>query len=57
MRGSMCLSIFIRISAATLRGRQKMSCNFTEILKAQKFHVVRRLIRYFFIILYDWVLP
>ena len=32
----MCLLIFIRISAATLRGRQTKSCNFTEILKAQK---------------------
>ena len=32
----MCLLIFIRISAATLRGWQKKSCNFTEILKAQK---------------------
>ena len=30
MRGSMCLLIFIRISAATLRGRRKMPCNFTE---------------------------
>ena len=33
----MCLLICIRISAATLRGRQTKSCNFTEILKAQKF--------------------
>ena len=32
----MCLLIFIRISAVTLRGRQTKSCNFTEILKAQK---------------------
>ena len=32
----MCLLIFIRISAATLRGWQTKSCNFTEILKAQK---------------------
>ena len=32
----MCLLIFLRISAATLRGRQTKSCNFTEILKAQK---------------------
>ena len=32
----MCLLIFIRISASTLRGRQTKSCNFTEILKAQK---------------------
>ena len=31
----MCLLIFIRISAATLRGRQTKSCNFTKILKAQ----------------------
>ena len=28
----MCLLIFIRISAATLRGRQMKLCNFTEIL-------------------------
>ena len=43
----MCLLIFIRISAATLRGRQTKSCYFTEILKAQKFkkiHVVRLII-------------
>ena len=32
----MCLLIFIRISAATLPGRQTKWCNFTEILKAQK---------------------
>ena len=32
----MCLLIFIRISAATLHGRQTKSCNFTKILKAQK---------------------
>ena len=32
----MCLLIFIRISAATVRGRPMKSCNFTEILKAQK---------------------
>ena len=32
----MCLLIFIRISATTLRGRQTKLCNFTEILKAQK---------------------
>ena len=32
----MCLLIFIRISAATLCGRQTKSCNFTEILKVQK---------------------
>ena len=39
----MCLLIFIRISAATLRGRQKKSCNFTEILKAQKLKNSHRL--------------
>ena len=38
----MCLLIFIRISAATLRGRQMKSCNFTEILKAQKLKISRR---------------
>ena len=38
----MCLLIFIRISAATLRGRQTKSCNFTEILKAQKLKNSRR---------------
>ena len=32
----MFLLIFIKISAANLRGRQTKSCNFTEILKAQK---------------------
>ena len=32
----MCLLIFIRISAATLCGRQTKLCNFTEIIKAQK---------------------
>ena len=32
----MCLLIFLRISAATLHGRQTKSCNFTEMLKAQK---------------------
>ena len=32
----MCLLILIRISATTLHGRQKKSCNFTEILKTQK---------------------
>ena len=31
----MCLLIFIRISAATLRGQQTKLCNFTKILKAQ----------------------
>ena len=36
MGGQMCLLIFIRISATTLRSRQTKSCNFTEILKAQK---------------------
>ena len=35
----MCLLIFIRISAATLRGRHTKSCNFTEILKAQKLKI------------------
>ena len=38
----MCLLIFIRISAATLRGRQTKSCNFTKILKAQKLKNSRR---------------
>ena len=38
----MCLLIFIRISAVTLRGWQTKSCNFTEILKAQKFKISRR---------------
>ena len=38
----MCLLIFIRISAATLRGRQTKSFNFTEILKAQKLKFSRR---------------
>ena len=37
----MCLLIFIRISAATLRGRQTKLCNFTEILKAQKLKISR----------------
>ena len=36
MRGQTCLLIFIRISAVTLCGRQTKSCNFTEILIAQK---------------------
>ena len=47
----MCLLIFIRISAATLLGRQMKSCHFTEISKAQKLkriHVVRRVIRFFY---------
>ena len=35
----MCLLIFIRISAATLRGRQTKSCNFTEIIKSQKLKI------------------
>ena len=35
----MCLFIFIRISAATLRGQQTKSCNFTKILKAQKLKI------------------
>ena len=34
MCGSMCLLIFIGLSATMLHGRQKKSCNFTEILKA-----------------------
>ena len=38
----MCFLIFIRISAATLPGRQTKSCNFTEILKAQKLKISRR---------------
>ena len=38
----MCLLIFIRISAATLCGWQTKSCNFTEILKAQKLQISRR---------------
>ena len=38
----MCLLIFIRISAATLRCRQTKSCNCTEILKAQKLKNSRR---------------
>ena len=37
----MCLLIFIRISASTIRGRQTKSCNFTEILKAQKLKISR----------------
>ena len=37
----MCLLICIRISAATLRGRLTKSCNFTEILKAQKLKISR----------------
>ena len=37
----MCLLIFIRISAATLRGGKTKSCNFTEILKAQKLKISR----------------
>ena len=39
----MSLLIFIRISAATLRGRQTKSCNFTEILKAQKLKISHHL--------------
>ena len=39
----MCLLIFIRISAVTLRGRQTKLCNFTEILKAQKLKFSRLL--------------
>ena len=38
----MYLLIFIRISAATLRGRQTKSRSFAEILKAQKLKVSRR---------------
>ena len=38
----MCLLIFTRISAETLCGRQTKSCNFTEILKAQKLKISRR---------------
>ena len=38
----MCLLIFIRISAATLHGWQTKSCNFTEMLKAQKLKNSRR---------------
>ena len=38
----MCLLIFIRISAVTLRGWQTQSCNFTEILKTQKFKISHR---------------
>ena len=56
MGGSMCMLIFIRISAVMLCGWQKKSCNFTEILKAKKFHVICQLIRYFFTILYNLVL-
>ena len=41
MRGKISLLIFIRISAATLHGRQTKSCNFTEILKAQKLKISR----------------
>ena len=39
----MCLLIFIRISAATLRSWQTKSCNFTKILKAQKLKISCRL--------------
>ena len=53
----MFLMIFIRISAATLHGRQKKSCNFTEILKAQKLKILRRpsnnKIFFFFTILHN----
>ena len=42
MRGKRCLLIFIRISAATLRGRQTKSFNVTEILKAEKLKISRR---------------
>ena len=40
----MCLLILIRISAATLHGRQTKLCNFTEILKAQKLKISHRLL-------------
>ena len=54
----MWINVFVDfLSVATLHGLGKMSCNFTEITKALKFHVVHRLIRYFFTILYNWVLP
>ena len=42
----MCLLIFIRISATTLRGRQTKSCNFTKILKAEKLKISRRPLSY-----------
>ena len=38
----MCLLIFTRISHATLHGQQTKSCNFTEILKAQKLKISNR---------------
>ena len=38
----MCLLIFIRISATTLCGRQRKSCNITKILKAQKLKISSR---------------
>ena len=40
MRGKMCLLIFMRIKLKC--GRQMKSCNFTEILKAQKLKNSRR---------------
>ena len=39
MRGLMCLLIFIRISAAILRGWKTKSCNFTKLVKAQKLKI------------------
>ena len=39
MRAKRCLLIFIRISAATLHGRQTKSFNVTEILKAEKLKI------------------
>ena len=38
----MCLLIFIRFSAATLRGWQMKSCSFTEILKARQLKISGR---------------
>ena len=35
----MCLLIFIRISVATLCGRQMKSCNFTKILEVRKIKI------------------
>ena len=39
----MCLLIFISISSAPRHSRQTKSCNFTEILKAQKLKISCRL--------------
>ena len=44
----MCLLSFIRISAATLRGRQTKSFNVTEKLKAEKLKLSRRVITFFY---------